>query len=38
MWKFAMQFFRIASWDWTGISFKVRRMGKRFANWKKNCI
>lgn len=38
MWKSAMQFFRIASWDWTGISLKVRRMGKRFANWNKNYI
>lgn len=38
MWKFAMQFFRTASQDWTGISLKVRRMDKRFANWRKNCI
>lgn len=33
-----MQFFRTASWDWTVISLKVRKMGKRFANWKKKCI
>lgn len=36
--EISMQFFRTPSLDWTGISLKVRRMGKRFANWKTNCI